>query len=180
MKFKKTHILIFLLFLFIAGAWWSFKVLEKDRNFVSPAEDIVPEIESDEWLEYADDRLGFSIQYPPHWFYEENDGIEFTPLSPEDPKRRSSIGLASTLSIREVSASQMSELEQFSATVEDVEINGRQGTLFLIPNAYAGGFNKHYIFPLSKENYLQVSFYGGEFNPDIYPFEKMVSTLRIR
>lgn len=202
---KSTRLFYILLaFVVILGIWWSFRWTDNeptacptdavecpDGSLVGRTEpsctfapcpepiSSTTEVGTDGWTTYRNLALGFSIRYPSHWYYKENNGVIFTSLAPEDPKRRSSTGLASSLTIKMISADRLAELKRLATTTEEIKINATQGTLLLTPNAYAGGFNRDYVFPLSGETYLQVSFYG-EGVSNTHPFKKMVETLQLQ
>ncbi len=173
----------------VFGAWlligFNDENLLQEKN-VPPTEDFpefsqnpIVETGEDGWTTYTDDKIQFAIRYPSNWYSEQSEnGVFFTPLSPEDPKHSSSIGLASSLSIAIIDLEEFSQIQKIATTEEQIEINGQKGVLLLTPNAYAGGSNHHYAFPLSSELYLQVRFYGGEVPPNL-PFKKIVETLQV-
>src|SRR5690349_24938154 len=104
-----------LLFVVILAIWWSFR--QADDEFIACATDVMEcpdgslvvrlepscalppcpepissttEVGVDGWTTYRNQYLGFSIRYPAHWYYIEDEGVGFTPLAPKDPKRASS------------------------------------------------------------------------------------------
>lgn len=62
---------------------------------------VFEEVDISNWKTYRNEEYGFEVKYPTDWFaIEDSRGINFTPLSPDDPLQASSIGLASSMTIQ--------------------------------------------------------------------------------
>lgn len=79
--------------------------------------------DGDKWTTFEDERFNFTFDYPTEYYVDVADRrIELSPLAPDDPKRASSVGIVSGVTITLKDMTSLDEVIQEYRSHEDADI----------------------------------------------------------
>ncbi|MFC1720961.1 PsbP-related protein [Patescibacteria group bacterium] len=151
-KFFKLFLIVILIAIIFAGFYLYNNTGVRTEN-TEIKQNTISEIDTSNWLTYENKEYGYRFKYPSNMYLEESPQyISISTLSINNPKRASSIGIMSSMTIQpkdDVSIDKITEqykkdqyLDDFAQTkIENINIDNRPAAQISYRGGYGGEMN---------------------------------------